>query len=69
MQNGNSLANTAEQLVLTLGTLSVANFERAKAAADRIHPLDVRLKAYLAIAQQAIQGESDAPFNRRIYRN
>src|SRR2546426_4280875 len=60
MQNGNSVANIANQLVLALGTLSLANFERAKAAADRVHPPEVRIAAYLAIAQHAIQGEVNA---------
>ena len=56
MQNGNSVANSASQLSIALGTLAPANFERAKAAANMIHPAEVRLGAYLAIAQQAIQG-------------
>ena len=68
MQNGNSVANTANQLVQALGTLSLGNFDRAKAAADRIHPLEVRLEAYLAIAQQTMQGEPETPFTRRSYR-
>lgn len=54
MQNGNSLAGTAAQLIATLGTLSMSNFERAKAAADRVERPEVRIGAYLAIAQQAI---------------
>jgi hypothetical protein len=56
MQNGNSVANSASQLIIALGTLAPANFERAKAAANMVHPAEVRLGAYLAIAQQAIQG-------------
>ena len=55
MQNGNSVANTANLIVMTLGSLTSANFDRAKAAADRIHAPEVRLSAYLGIAQQAIQ--------------
>ncbi len=55
MQNGNSVANTANLIVTTLGSLTSANFDRAKAAADRIHAPEVRLNAYLGIAQQAIQ--------------
>jgi len=55
MQNGNSVANTANLIATTLGSLTSANFDRAKAAADRIHAPEVRLNAYLDIAQQAIQ--------------
>jgi hypothetical protein len=61
MQNGNSLANTATQLVTAIGTLGVANFDRAKAAADRIERPEVRIAAYLSIAQQAI-----SPTERRV---
>jgi hypothetical protein len=56
MQNGNSVANTANIIVMTLGSLTFANFDRAKAMADKIHAPGVRFSAYLAIAQQAIQG-------------
>jgi hypothetical protein len=56
MQNGNSVANTANLIVMTLGSLTFANFDRAKAGADKIHAPGVRFSAYLAIAQQAIQG-------------
>jgi hypothetical protein len=54
MQNGNGLANTATALMAALGTLGMANFDRAKAAADRLERPEVRIGAYLAIAQQAI---------------
>lgn len=54
MQNGNSVANVATQLMATLGTLAIANFDRAKALADRVERPEVRIGAYLAIAQQAI---------------
>jgi hypothetical protein len=53
--NGNAVTETAKPLAQTLGSLALVNFERAKAAADRIHPLDVRMNVYLTIAQQAIQ--------------
>jgi hypothetical protein len=59
MTNGNALAETGNQLATTLGNLAMANFERAKAAADRIHPVDLRLNVYLAIAQQTIQPSHD----------
>lgn len=65
MQNGNSLAGTATQLIATLGTLSMSNFERAKAAADRVERPEVRIGAYLAIAQQAISpSEGKMPVGR-----
>lgn len=54
MQNGNSVANVGSQLILTLGTLATSNFDWAKAAADRLERPEVRINAYLAIAQQAI---------------
>jgi hypothetical protein len=54
LQNGNGLANFANQLTQNLGVLAPANFDRAKASADRIERLEVRIVAYLAIAEQAI---------------
>jgi hypothetical protein len=62
MTNGNVVAETGNQLGTTLGNLALANFERAKAAADRIHPADLRLNAYLNIAQQLIQPSADRNF-------
>jgi hypothetical protein len=61
MQNGNGLANTATALMAALGTLGMANFDRAKAAADRLERPEVRIGAYLAIARQAI-----SPTDRRM---
>lgn len=52
MQNGNSLGNIANQLINTLGTVASTDFDRAKATADKIQRPEVRLSAYLAIAQQ-----------------
>ena len=60
MTNGNAVAETGNQLATTLGNLALANFERAKAAAERIHPVDMRLNVYLTIAEQAIQPRKDA---------
>jgi hypothetical protein len=57
MQNGNSLGNIAGQLIHTIGTLGAVDFDRAKAVADRIQRPEVRLTAYLAIAQHTINSE------------
>lgn len=57
LQNGNSVANVAMQISNALGTLAITNFERAKLAADRLRLPEVRLRAYLDIAQQTIQGK------------
>ena len=56
MQSGGSLAQLAQRLSTLLGTLAVTNFERARAASERINLPEVRLKVYLDIAQQTIQG-------------
>jgi hypothetical protein len=58
MENGNSVANFGNQLILTLSTLATSNFDRAKAGVERLERPEVRLTAYLAIAQQAIGGEA-----------
>ena len=54
MQNGSPVSNVANQLVGALSTLTPGNFDRAKAGADRLERQEVRIAAYLAIAQQAI---------------
>lgn len=56
MQNGGSVAHIAGQMSTVLGSLALTNFDRAKSASDRINAPEIRLKAYLDIAQQAIQG-------------
>jgi hypothetical protein len=58
MENGNSVANFGNQLILTLSTLATLNFDRAKSGAQRLERPEVRLIAYLAIARQAIGGEA-----------
>jgi hypothetical protein len=70
MQNGSSVANFGSQLIQTLGTLAVANFDRAKAGAERLERPEVRLVATLAIAQQAIgaDGSSGSMRGRRFGR-
>lgn len=56
LQNGGSVAQEVTRMSQVLGTLAVTNFERAKAGADRLRLPEVRLKAYLDIAQQSISG-------------
>jgi len=56
LQNGSGIATAINKMSNTLGTLAVTNFERAKADADRLRLPEVRLKAYLDIAQQSISG-------------
>lgn len=61
MTNGNPVAETGNYLAAALASLAIANFERAKTAADRIHPTDARLHTYLTIAQETIEifGKAD----------
>lgn len=63
LQNGSNMANIAVQLNQSLGTLGRANFDRAKAGAERLQRPELRIYAYLAIAQQAISGD---PNDRRF---
>ena len=55
MTNGNSVAETSNQLAMAVATLAMVNFERAREDVDGIHPLSPRINAYLTIAQQAIE--------------
>ena len=56
LQNGGSVPQAVQQVTNALGTLALTNFERARAASDRLRLPEVRLKAYMEIAQQTIQG-------------
>jgi len=55
LQNGNTVSQVVTQITSTLGTLAIINFERAKLTADRLRLPEVRLRAYLDIAQQTLQ--------------
>lgn len=55
-QDGNTMSETARQLTSVLGILAFVDFERAKSATDRFRLPDIRLKGYLDIATQIIQG-------------
>jgi hypothetical protein len=59
MNNGNVVAETANQLATTLSTLAQVNFDRAKTTTDRIRQLDVRIQVFLTIAQQTIEPSRD----------
>lgn len=52
LNNGNAVGGTATQITTTLGSLAQKNFDRAKATADRLRLPEIRLRAYLDIAQQ-----------------
>ncbi len=53
-QNGNGLQAIAKPLTTSIGSLSIVDFDRAKAVADRIGLPEVKLMSYMAVAQQAI---------------
>lgn len=59
MQNGNSLGAIANQLMTNLGHSAVSDFNRAKAVADRVQRVEVRLTIYLSIAQHTITEEAN----------
>ena len=67
LQNSTPLAIVATQMSSVLGSLAVVSFERAKAMIDRIRAPEVRLKAYLDIAQQTIQGQNRSYSSFTIY--
>ena len=55
MNNGNQMADLANRLGGSLASLGIVNFDRAKTAADRIQPAEVRMSTYLIMAQRAVQ--------------
>jgi hypothetical protein len=55
LTNGNAVANIASQMSTMFGSLAMIDFDRTKAASDRIRLPEVRLRAYLGIAQQTIE--------------
>lgn len=55
MGNGNSVANAGLKIAETMATLAVLNFDRAKLTSDRIKRPEIRLRAYLEIAQKSLQ--------------
>lgn len=57
MQSGNTVAQVVARMSNTLGSLALMNFERARATSDRLALPEVRLRVYMEIAQQTIQGK------------
>ncbi len=57
MQNANSVAQVVMRMSNTIGSLALVNFERARATSDGLALPEVRLRAYMEIAQQAIQSK------------
>jgi hypothetical protein len=57
LQNGNSLAQVVSRMSNAIGSLALMNFERARTASDRLLLPEVRLRAYLEIAQQTVQAK------------
>lgn len=53
--NGNPISNAALQITQTIATLAMTNFDRAKLTSDRLTLPEIRLLAYMSIAQQALQ--------------
>lgn len=56
-EDGTSLSATGNQMASVIGGLALTNFERAKSTSDRIRLPELRLRAYLEIAQQSLEGQ------------
>ena len=55
MHGGNTVANMATQMSNVLSELAIINFDRAKASADRFRLPEMRLRAYLALAEATVK--------------
>lgn len=60
LDNEGALAQLAHQISDVLGSLALINFDRAKAASDKLQLAEVRLHVHLQIAEQTITGENRA---------
>jgi hypothetical protein len=61
--NDNPVTSAANKLSATLATLAMFDFDRAKIAADAIQRMDVRLGAFLTIAQRTLEIDIETPEN------
>lgn len=59
LSNEGTLAQLANHMSDVLGSLALINFDRAKAASDKIRLPEVRLDVYLQIAEQTVTGGKD----------
>jgi len=59
--NDNPVASAANQLSTALATLAMFDFDRAKTAAEGIQRMDMRLSAFLAIAQRTLEIQIETP--------
>lgn len=55
LYNGGTVPMQAGHMSRVIGTLALTDFDGAKAAAERIRAFEVRVRAYLEIAEQSIQ--------------
>ena len=69
LQNGNNLATSAMQLSNVLGSLAITNFDRAKLTSDRLRLPELRLHAYLDIAQQTVEASKQSQSPNAAYVN
>ncbi|HET7288699.1 MAG TPA: hypothetical protein VFI71_14555, partial [Pyrinomonadaceae bacterium] len=56
LNNEGALAQLTNQMSDVLGSLALVNFDRAKAASDKLRLAEVRLHVHLQIAEQTITG-------------